>query len=234
MKWFKHDSNAHRDVKLRKLMMRYGLEGYGLYFYCLERITDKLSTTNLTFRLEDDAEILAHDTGLHIDDVNGMMRFMVELELFEDSQGVITCLKLAKRLDQSQAGNKTMRNLIAKVRENHDGVMTTSGQSHDSVMLEEKRKEKKRIEQKKKDKKEVERPSDVEVQVWDDFLSHRKRLRADVTVTAINRITKEAKKAKLSLNDVLALMVSRGWRGFEASWIEEEKPKQKDPYRGAI
>ena len=144
MKWFKHDSNAHRDVKLRKLMMRFGLEGYGLYFYCLERITDKLSTTNLTFRLEDDAEILAHDTGLHVDDVNGMMRFMVELELFEDSQGVITCLKLAKRLDQSQAGNKTMRNMIAKVRENHDGVMTISGQGHDSVMLEEKRKEEKR------------------------------------------------------------------------------------------
>ena len=125
-------------------MMRFGLEGYGLYFYCLERITDKLSTTNLTFRLEDDAEILAHDTGLHVDDVNGMMRFMVELELFEDSQGVITCLKLAKRLDQSQAGNKTMRNMIAKVRENHDGVMTISGQGHDSVMLEEKRKEEKR------------------------------------------------------------------------------------------
>lgn len=144
MKWFKHDSNAHRDVKLRKLMMRFGLEGYGLYFYCLERITDKLSTSNLTFRLEDDAEILAHDTGLHIDDVNGMMRFMVELGLFEDSQGVITCLKLAKRLDQSQAGNKTMRNLIAKVKESHDGVMTISGQGHDSVMLEEKRKEKKR------------------------------------------------------------------------------------------
>lgn len=144
MKWFKHDSNAHRDVKLRKLMMRFGLEGYGLYFYCLERITDKLSTSNLTFRLEDDAEILAHDTGLHVDDVNGMMRFMVELGLFEDSQGVITCLKLAKRLDQSQAGNKTMRNLIAKVKESHDGVMTTSGQGHDSVMLEKKRKEKKR------------------------------------------------------------------------------------------
>ena len=144
MKWFKHDSNAYRDVKLRKLMMRFGLEGYGLYFYCLERITDKLSTTNLTFRLEDDAEILAHDTGLHVDDVNGMMRFMVELGLFEDSQGVITCLKLAKRLDQSQAGNKTMRTLIAKVRENHDEVMTESGQSHDSVMLEKKRTDKKR------------------------------------------------------------------------------------------
>lgn len=143
MKWFKHDSNAHRDVKLRKLMMRFGLEGYGLYFYCLERITDKLSTTNLTFKLEDDAEILAHDTGLHIDDVNGMMRFMVELGLFEDSQGVISCLKLAKRLDQSQSGNKNMRNLIAKAKESQDGVMTTSGQSHDSVMLEEKRKEKK-------------------------------------------------------------------------------------------
>jgi len=217
MKWFKHDSNAHRDVKLRKLMMRFGLEGYGLYFYCLERITDKLSTNNLTFRLEDDAEILAHDTGLHIDDVNGMMRFMVELELFEDSQGVITCLKLAKRLDQSQAGNKTMRNLIAKVRENHDGVMTTSGQSHDSVMLEEKRKEKKRI--------------------------------GRFTPPTVKEIKDEIKKKGYTVNaetffnfyESKGWMVGKNkmknWTAALAQWNSREKaekPKQKDPYRGAI
>ena len=135
--WFKHDSNAHRDAKLRKLILRYGLQGYGLYFYCIEKITDKVSASNLTFRLEDDAEILAHDTRLHVDDVNEMMRFMVDLGLFEDSHGVITCLKLAKRLDQSQTSNPNVRKFIKQVKnsaQNHDGIMTASCQDHDNVM----------------------------------------------------------------------------------------------------
>jgi hypothetical protein len=217
MKWFKHDSNAHRDVKLRKLMMRFGLEGYGLYFYCLERITDKLSTTNLTFRLEDDAEILAHDTGLHVDDVNGMMRFMVELELFEDSQGVITCLKLAKRLDQSQAGNKTMRNMIAKVRENHDGIMTTSGQSHDSVMLEEKRKEQKRS---------IKRFTPPTVEEVDDYCKERNNgINGEKFVdyyAAQGWVLKNGNKMK-------------DWKATVRNWEKNDKqPKQADPTEWAI
>lgn len=147
MQWFKHDSNAHRDVKLKRLIMRYGLKGYGLYFYCLERITDKLSINNLTFELEDDAEILAHDLGVHVDDVNEMMRFMVEIDLFEDSQGVITCLKLGKRISEYQTSNPKMRQIIKAMHGGHDGVMMESCQSHDGVMQ-----EKKRIEQIRKEK----------------------------------------------------------------------------------
>jgi len=79
----------------------------------------------------------------------------------------------------------------------------------------------------------LERPTDVEVQVWDDFLKHRKRLRADVTKTALNGIIQEAKKAHLPLNDVLTEIVSRGWRGFKAEWLENNKTNN-DPSEWAI
>ena len=36
MKWFKHDSNANTDAKLKRVRMKYGMQGYGLYWYCLE------------------------------------------------------------------------------------------------------------------------------------------------------------------------------------------------------
>ena len=29
MKWFKHDSNALHDAKIEKLIMKFGIEGYG-------------------------------------------------------------------------------------------------------------------------------------------------------------------------------------------------------------
>ena len=43
MKWFKHDTNALQDAKIEKLVMKYGLEGYGLYFACVELIAASLS-----------------------------------------------------------------------------------------------------------------------------------------------------------------------------------------------
>ena len=44
MKWIKHDTNANQDAKLKKLRMKYGLEGYGMYWYCLELIAGFFST----------------------------------------------------------------------------------------------------------------------------------------------------------------------------------------------
>ncbi len=58
-----------------------------------------------------------------------MMRYFVEIGLFENSTGVITCLKIAKRLNQSMTSNPQMREIINNLK-NHDGVMT----DHDKVM----------------------------------------------------------------------------------------------------
>lgn len=135
MLWIKHDTNASQDAKLKKVRMKYGLEGYGLYWYCIELIAADVDQNNLTFELEHDAEIISFDTGIHVERVNEMMAYMVDLGLFESSGDAITCLKLLKRLDQSMTSNKQMRELIVKAKENHDVVMIKS----DSVMQEEKR-----------------------------------------------------------------------------------------------
>lgn len=115
--------------------MTYGMEGYGLYWYCLEEVANAVTTEKYTFELEHDAEIIAFDVRLSPVRVEEMMRYMVTLGLFENDGGVITCLKMAKRLDQSMTGNPGMRKVIERVR-NHDAVMTESSSSHDSIMTE--------------------------------------------------------------------------------------------------
>jgi hypothetical protein len=129
MKWFKHDSDANYDARLLKLRMKYGLEGYGLYWYCLELIATNVTRHNLTFELEHDAEIIAHSTGIHYERIQEMMTYMVELGLFEQDRGIITCRKMLMRLDQSMTSNPEMRQMIDKAKaryenEGHDGVMT--------------------------------------------------------------------------------------------------------------
>ena len=135
MKWFKHDSDASADAKLRRVRIKYGMAGYGLYWYCLELIAMGVEVHKLTFELEHDAEIIAHDTGINYALVQEMMVFMCDLGLFENTDGRITCLKMATRLDQSMTSNPAMRKIISSIK-NHDSIMTPSSVNHDPVMTE--------------------------------------------------------------------------------------------------
>lgn len=127
MRWFKHDSNARVDSKLKRVQIKYGMEGYGLYWYCLELIASDVTERNITFELEHDSEIISFDTGIHYERVQEMIQYMVKLGLFENNSGHITCMKLSKRLDQSMTSNPVMRNIIKNIRDqNHEEIMTES------------------------------------------------------------------------------------------------------------
>ncbi len=111
MKWFRHESRAHRDAKLQKLVMRYGFEGYGMYWYCVENICDSIEP-RLTFELEADSEILAHVGRIDSRRVEEIMRYMVHLDLFEQADDLITCLKLARYLGEKSTRNQELIGLI--------------------------------------------------------------------------------------------------------------------------
>ena len=122
MKWFKHDSDANMDARLQEVLLDYGLEGYGLYWYCLELITNKVDASNITFELEHDSRVIARNTGSSVQKVQEMMTKFIDLGLFESSDGIVTCLKLAKRLDKSMTNSPKMREFLDNVRERHDTV----------------------------------------------------------------------------------------------------------------
>jgi len=113
MKWFKHDSNANNDPKLKKVLMKYGADGYALYWYCLELITEPIDKAHITFELEHDAEILANELGIDTLRVEQIMKYFVTLKLFEISpeNKQITCMKLAKRLEYSAVKNPALKEI---------------------------------------------------------------------------------------------------------------------------
>jgi hypothetical protein len=125
LKWYKHDSDANMDARLQEVLLDYGLEGYGLYWYCLELITNKVTSDNITFTLEHDARVIARNTGSTVQKVEEMMKKFVSLGLFEEDGGIITCFKLAKRLDQSMTNSPKMRVFIDSIRKKQN-VMTSS------------------------------------------------------------------------------------------------------------
>lgn len=159
MQWFKHDTNATMDFKIKKLLIRYGAIGYAVYFHCLELIADTVDVNNITFELEHDSEIIADDlrikgtpekSGREL--VEEIMRYMVELNLFQEDNGHIFCFKMLKRIDTSMTSNAKFREVINEAKKNHDAVMITSDSvMQDKIRQEEKRKEKKRLEENKEE-----------------------------------------------------------------------------------
>ncbi|WP_097491194.1 Lin1244/Lin1753 domain-containing protein [Escherichia coli] len=187
MKWFKHDSDANRDEKLQNVLLDYGLEGYGLYWYCIELIAYEVDQHNLTFELKHDARIIARNVGSSPKRVEEMMRYFIEVGLFDCSHGVVRCLSLAKRLDQSMASsksefreaikrlnvkkNKKLDNPLVEVNNspdtekekpwhNHDAAMAQPCHSHGLEVEEEKETEE---EKKNIKRKEVNQDGDFQI-----------------------------------------------------------------------
>jgi hypothetical protein len=99
-------------------MLKYGAEGYALYWLCLELIADTIDKNNISFELEHDSETLGARLSIDTLRVEEIMRYLVTLNLFEDDGGRITCLKLASRLENSIVKSDQMRVIQHQIREN--------------------------------------------------------------------------------------------------------------------
>lgn len=121
MKWFKHDTDANMDAKLQEVMLDYGLEGYGLYWYCIELIAQRVNGDNLTFELEHDCRIIARNTGSTPQKVEQMMKSFINLGLLNADNGHVFCLKLASRCDDFTA-KAVRRNGVKPVKNQEVGV----------------------------------------------------------------------------------------------------------------
>ena len=62
-------------------------------------------------------------------------------------------------------------------------------------------------------------PDGVDDLVWKDYVEFRKKRKAPITERVIEGLAKEAKIAKMSLNDVIKECVVRGWQSFKAEWV---------------
>jgi hypothetical protein len=158
MKWFKHDSDASNDAKIKKLIIRHGAVGYAVYFHCIELITADISENNLTYELEHDSEIIADNlkitgdsTKSGIEIVENIMKTIINLGLFNESNNKIVCYKLAKRLDSSMTSNPKFREQIKK---SHDLIMIESCKTRlEETRLDNTRKEKNKKSTPKAEKK---------------------------------------------------------------------------------
>lgn len=79
-------------------------------------------------------------------------------------------------------------------------------------------------------------PEQPSEQVMTDWLAMRKRLKANVSQTVINRFATELHKARTfgyTVDQCLAECVTRNWRGFEVQWMQNSKQPAGQQYKTA-
>lgn len=102
MKWFKHDTDASNDPKIKKLKKKFGMVGYGVYFNLLELIARKMESNVEEFGFlpaDWDDESLELEFGLDTNNVRTMFDYMCEVGLFEKKQGRLYNSKIQSRCD---------------------------------------------------------------------------------------------------------------------------------------
>lgn len=122
MQYFKHMSNMRHDVKVRRLISRYGLEGYGLYCLIIEAITEKLTTENPTPDLQETCDDMACFYNGNSAKIDEIVHFMINQGLLEvDSLSKrVTCNKIYKFLEASQTRSDQIRDMIKNYKFHHD------------------------------------------------------------------------------------------------------------------
>lgn len=114
MLYFKHMSNMRNDSRMKRVISRYGLEGYGLYNIVVESIAENISTETPLPDLEETCEDLASFYNGDTARINEIMSYMVNQGLFEISEltGRVLCSKIYKFLQSSQTRSGEIRTLI--------------------------------------------------------------------------------------------------------------------------
>ena len=81
MDYFPHDTDSHSDIKIQKLIVYHGIEGYGVYFYLLEKLY-RQGELALDFKCEMTRLLLAKGCNLPIQTFEKIVQSCVQVELF--------------------------------------------------------------------------------------------------------------------------------------------------------
>jgi hypothetical protein len=118
MKWFKHFSKMRLDIKIKRLMDKYGIEGYGVYNYVLESISFNLDADKPIPEIEENCIDLAKELKIDTLKLENILKTCIEEGLFEINpvNQRITCMKMLTHLDNTLSANPEIKKILANFK----------------------------------------------------------------------------------------------------------------------
>ena len=106
MKWFRHDSDAHNNLKFQEVWDKWKLMGYGLFWLCCELVASHSNSKRPRFLLKKDKNWLKYlkkVCGVSEGTLQKMLDDFAEINLISKKQlqkGTLSIPKMKERLDE--------------------------------------------------------------------------------------------------------------------------------------
>jgi len=145
--YFSHDFNSRQDAKIKRLIMKHGMAGYGMFWAIVEDLYNNANA------LPTDYESIAFDLRTDSETIESII---TGFDLFVINQNTFGSMSIQKRLDEREEKSKKAKK-AARIRwENNDSNAGAMQTHTDSNAIKEK-KEKKEEESKEDKRIEIER-----------------------------------------------------------------------------
>lgn len=209
MKWFKHLSDSHSNLKLEAVIDEFGMVGYGLFWLCDELIAQQ--GENFCIKAEKRwKNSLVKKSQMQVEVVEKILTFFGEMKLIDGdalTQGDLHIPKLGEYGDEYSSRKKI--------------VGTMSGESRDNVGLDKIRRDKKRIEE------VATLPDWLDKKVWNEWVEYRKEKKKSLTQRSIELQLKELAQNIPTHKAIIEQSIRNGWTGLFP--LKEEPKKYNGP-----
>ena len=162
MKWFRHHSDLRYDPRVKRLIRKFGIEGYGIYLVILESIAQTLNETDPLPDLKETAEDLADEYEVDIRKIEEITKFCLTQDLLQYSSKMncVIAMRIAELMDDYTGRKKPVLQMIDNMKREIENsgvtpklIQTYFESSPEIVTLDKKRTEEKRSEKNTSDKK---------------------------------------------------------------------------------
>ena len=211
--YFSHDYNARFDTKIRRLILRHGMAGYGVFWAIIEDLYNNANALHL------DCESIAFELRTDISIVQSVIN---DFDLFQIDGETFGSLSVERRLNErsnkSEKASKSANARWEKYKQDkglHANALQPQSEGNAG-------KEKKGKEKKEKNNIFDFKNSLIELvnneTLVNDWLVVRKNKKCSNTETAFNGFLKQVELSGYPISDVLTKCIERSWGGFEAEW----------------
>lgn len=219
--YFSHDYTARTDPKIKKLIMKHGMSGYGLFWAIIE---DLYQNTNV-LRLDYDS--ISFDLRTDIETIKSIIN---DFELFEINGDNFSSLSVQRRLDERNKKSAKARESISrrwkKTKENTNVLRT----EYECNTIKGKERKEKEINNDISFNKEIVfnfKKEFLKIGLQEKFINEwlkiRKAKKLVNTETAFKKFLTEYQKTDMEINSLFEnYIIPKSWGGFESEWLNKE------------
>ena len=121
MKWFRHDSDAHNNLKFQELLDRYKMIGYGVWWVCCELVANQSDPKKGGFSISKKknwTKRLRKITGISGSTLDGILQLLAESNLISKKALKSGSLSIPKMKDRMDDYSERVRRVFEQSKNN--------------------------------------------------------------------------------------------------------------------